>query len=60
MNADTIRESMRAILRAESEAVAAIPVGDGYVRAVETPINRTACTADTANSSRPEWAKPGR
>lgn len=40
MNADTIRESMRAILRAESEAVAAIPVGDGYVRAVETIIDR--------------------
>ncbi len=40
MNADTIRESMRAILRAESEAVAAIPVGDGYVRAVDTIIDR--------------------
>ncbi len=52
MNADTIRESMRAILRAESEAVAAIPVGDGYVRAVETIIDRVHVLLLVSNSGK--------
>lgn len=35
-----VKESMRDILRAESEAVAAIPVSDDYPRAVEAIIER--------------------
>ena len=40
MNADKIKESMRAILRAESDAISAIPVTDSYVRAVEIIVDR--------------------
>ncbi|MDE6136694.1 MAG: SIS domain-containing protein [Muribaculaceae bacterium] len=35
MNTDNIKDTMRAILEAESRAVAAIPVSDDYARAVE-------------------------
>lgn len=41
MNPDTIHSSMRAILDAESAAVAAIPVTDDYVRAVELIVGHT-------------------
>ena len=35
-----IKERMRSILEAEARAVASIPVGDGYARAVELIVDR--------------------
>ncbi len=40
MTPEEIKHNMRAILRAESEAVAAIPVTDDYARAVELIVER--------------------
>lgn len=43
LDTDRVKETMREILRSESEAIASIPVTDGYARAVEFIVEHVHC-----------------